>query len=242
MVKITIDGREFEAKEGRTILQVAQEHNIYIPTLCYSEAVKSYGACRLCIVEIEKRGRRRLVTSCLYPVEEGLNVNTNSPKVKTDRELLLQLLLARCPDNKVVKDLAKRFGVEKTPFKVDDKNCILCGLCTRVCEEIVGANAVAIANRGVNREVASPYYLQSDVCIGCGSCVYICPIDAIKMEDKNGVRVMTLPNPKMKKIKFKLKQCKKCGAYWAPEAQIEFICKTTGQPAEMFDLCPDCRP
>lgn len=240
-MKITINGRELEFTEGRTILQVAQKNNIYIPTLCYNEAVKPYGACRLCIVEIERKGRRRLVTSCLYPAEDGLNVITDSDRVKADRAMIMQLLLARCPDNEVVKALAKKLGVEKTPFKPEDKNCILCGLCVRVCEEVVGANAISPVDRGVNREIAAPYYEQSDSCIGCGSCVYVCPIDAITLKDKGDKRILTMPNHKMKKVEFKLKKCNKCGTYWAPEKQIAFICKTTGQPAEMFDLCPDCR-
>ncbi|MBN1368202.1 MAG: (2Fe-2S)-binding protein [Dehalococcoidales bacterium] len=240
-MKITIDGRELEFKEGQTILQVAQENNIYIPTLCYNEAVKAYGACRLCIVEVERRGRRRLVTSCLYPAEDGLNVSTNSERVKADRKIIMQLLLARCPNNEVVIKLAKKLGVETTPFKLEDKNCILCGLCVRVCEEVVGANAISSVARGVYREIAAPYYEQSDSCIGCGSCVYVCPINAITFQDKGSKRILTMPNHKMKKVQFKLKKCVKCGTYWAPEKQIEFICKTTGQPAEMFDLCPDCR-
>ena len=240
-MKITIDGRELEFKEGQTILQVARNNNIYIPTLCYNEAVKAYGACRLCIVEVERRGRRRLVTSCLYPAEDGLNVITNSDRVIADRKMIMQLLLARCPNNEVVVSLAKKLGVENTPFKLENKNCILCGLCTRVCEEVVGAHAISLVDRGVNREVASPYYEQSDSCIGCGSCVYVCPINAITFQDKGNKRILTMPNHKMKKVQFKLKQCTKCGTYWAPEKQIDFICKTTGQPAEMFDLCPDCR-
>ena len=241
MVKITIDGRELEAKEGQTILQAAQDHNIYIPTLCYNEAVKSYGACRLCLVEIENKGRKRLVTSCLYPVEEGIAVSTNNPRVKSDRQMIMQLLLARCPNNEVVKDLARKLGVEKTPFKSEDKNCILCGLCTRACEEVVGASAISLIDRGVHREVASPYYEASDTCIGCGSCVYVCPINAITMEDIGDKRILTMPNPKMQKVEFKLKKCKKCGSFWAPEKQLEFIAKTTGQSPEIFDLCPDCR-
>ncbi len=241
MVKINIDGRELEAKEGQTILQAAQEHNIYIPTLCFNEAVKSYGACRLCIVEIERNGRKRLVTSCLYPVEAGLSVLTDSPRVKSNRRMIMQLLLARCPNNKIVKDMAKKLGVEKTPFKLEDKNCILCGLCTRACEEVVGASAISLVDRGVNREVAAPFYEASENCIGCGSCVYVCPIGAITIEDIGDKRILTTPNPDMQKVEFKLKRCKKCGTYWAPEKQLAFICKTTGQPPEMFDLCPDCR-
>ena len=214
MVRITIDGRELEAKEEQTILQAAQEHNIYIPTLCFNEAVKSYGACRLCIVEIEKKGRKRLVTSCLYPVEEELVVSTDSLRVKSNRQMIMQLLLSRCSNNKAVKELAKKLGVEKTPFKSEDKNCVLCGLCARACEEVVGASAISLVDRGVNREVAAPYHEQSDTCIGCGSCVYVCPVDAITMEDVGDKRVLTMPNPKMQKVEFKLKKCKKCGSYW----------------------------
>ncbi len=240
-VKITINGRGLEFTEGQTILQVAQQNNIYIPTLCHNEAVKPYGACRLCIVEVERKGRRRLVTSCLYPAEDGLNVITDSDRVKADRAIIMQLLLARCPNNEVINALAKKLGVENTPFKLEDKNCILCGLCVRVCEEVVGACAISSVDRGVNREIAAPYYEQSEKCIGCGSCVYVCPINTITLKDKGDKRILTMPNHKMKKVEFKLKKCTKCGTYWAPEKQIEFICETTGQPAEMFDLCPDCR-
>ena len=236
-----IDGREMEAKEGQTVLQVAKKHFIDIPTLCYHEGVGAYGSCRLCLVEVEKKGRKKLVTSCLYPVEEGLNVLTDTTKIRSNRKTIMQLLLARCPENQAIKDMAEKLGVTETPFKLENKNCILCGLCTRACEEVVGASAISLVNRGVNREVAAPFYEAADACIGCGSCVYVCPIGAIKLEDKGDTRVLTMPNPEMQKVEFKLKQCKKCGAYWAPEKQIAYICKTTGQPEEMFDICPDCR-
>jgi bidirectional [NiFe] hydrogenase diaphorase subunit len=241
-MKITIDGRELEVKEGQTVLDVARQRHIDIPTLCYNEAVGAYGACRLCIVEVEKKGRKKLVTSCLYPVEEGIKVETKSEKVISNRKMIMQLLLARCPNNQAVKDMAKKVGVTSTPFKLEDKNCILCGLCTRACEQVVGASAISLVNRGVNREVAGPFYAEGATCIGCGSCAYVCPINAISIEDKGGVRTITYPSKEMDKAYFTLRKCKKCGAYWAPEKQIAFICKTTGQPSEMFDLCPDCRP
>ncbi|MDO9334178.1 MAG: 2Fe-2S iron-sulfur cluster-binding protein, partial [Dehalococcoidales bacterium] len=121
MVKLTIDGRKTEAKEGAMVLDTARALHIYIPTLCAHESVSAYGACRLCLVDITtKSGRNRMVTSCLYPVEDGLVVKTNTPQVAAHRKMLMQLLLARCPESKELQDMAKKLGVNGTPFSVED--------------------------------------------------------------------------------------------------------------------------
>jgi NADH dehydrogenase/NADH:ubiquinone oxidoreductase subunit G len=238
MVTLTIDGRELQAEAGKTILEVAEDNNIYIPTLCFNEAVKPYGACRLCLVEITRGKRERLVTSCLYEVEEGLVVKTDSERISSNRRMLMELLLARCPNNKEVQDLARKLGVEKTSFRLEDNDCILCALCVRACDEVVGVSAISLVGRGTGREMATPFYEPSDVCIGCGSCAYVCPTAAIGFEDVGDTRHVRWPKNSME---FKLKKCKSCGRYWAPEKQLDYIIKKANLAPDAFDKCPDCR-
>ena len=182
-VTLRIDDKEVRAKEGATILDVARKMGIDIPTLCYSSALEPFGACRLCSVEIvDKRGRKRIVTSCNYPVEEGLTVYTKSEKVLKTRKLLIELLLARCPKVKKIQDMAREYGVQKPRFwiKDEEEDCILCGLCTRVCKERIGVYGINFAKRGVEREVTAPYHELSDDCIGCGACAIVCPTKSKK--------------------------------------------------------------
>ena len=241
MVNLTINDKQIQAEEGKVVLEVARENGIDIPALCYHEAVSSYGACRLCLVEITTaRGRTRLVASCLYQIEEGLVVRTNTTRIVQIRKMLLELLLARCPDAEVIQDLARQMGIEKPAFKPkeDKRKCILCSLCVRVCEECVGVSAIGMAHRGVDRQLATPYYEHSDACIGCGSCAYICPTGAITLENSGHIRKVCTPYVTME---FKLKKCKVCGNYFAPEKQLEYVTKVSGLPPETIDKCPTCR-
>lgn len=189
-ITLKIDGIEVNAKEGTSIYDVAKKVGIKIPTLCHNEALEPFAACRVCSVEItDNRGRKKIVTSCNYPVFDGLIVETKSEKVFRTRQLLLELLLARCPKVKKIQDLAREYDIEKPSFWVGDpeEDCILCGLCARVCEEKVGVSAINFANRGVEREVTAPYHTISDDCVGCGACAIICPTDSKK------VRINTYP-------------------------------------------------
>jgi len=240
MINVTINGREIQAEEGRVILDVARDNAIDIPSLCHDESVSSYGSCRLCLVEIEKEGRTRLVAACLYHVEQGLVVKTDTPRITDIRRMLIELLLARCPDSEVLQELAKELGVNTGRFQQDEgKNkCILCSLCTRACEEVVGTSAISMTNRGINRQMATPFFKLSETCIACGSCAYICPTEAIQIEDLGETRAITMPKVKME---FKMKQCDKCERYFAPEKQLEFIASKSGAPEEEFATCIDCR-
>ncbi len=182
MVTLTIDGQIIHVKRHTPILDAAKQLGIHIPTLCYHEALKPYGACRLCIVEVYRGNRSKLVTSCNYPAEDDLVVFTANEAVMKTRRMVLELLLARCPDVPEIQQLAEKMGVKTVRFKKkEDQRCILCGLCVRVCEQLVGVSAISFASRGIEREVNTPFGIDSEVCIGCGSCTYICPTGCIEM-------------------------------------------------------------
>ena len=152
-VLLKIDDREVEAKEGMTILEAAQKAGIDIPTLCHHEILEPYGACRFCIVEIEKRGRVSLVASCLYPVENDLIVRTRSEEVNEIRKMILEFSLAHAPDAKGLENYAKEYGANKDRFEKESSFCIHCGLCVRYCAEVKKKNAIGFINRGTKREI-----------------------------------------------------------------------------------------
>ncbi|MDP2953008.1 MAG: 4Fe-4S dicluster domain-containing protein, partial [Chloroflexota bacterium] len=138
-------------------------------------------ACRLCTVEVTEGKRTRLVTACLFPVREGLAVQTSTEQVKRLRRGLMELLLARCPNVPSVQEMARKMGVEKPRFPLGDETCTLCGLCTRACAEIIGRSAISLVSRGVEREVGNAFFEVSQDCVGCGDCVYICPTKCITL-------------------------------------------------------------
>ncbi len=176
MVNLIIDGVNVQAEEGSTILEVAEFYGISIPTLCHHDDLTPYGACRLCTVEVDDGRRTRLVASCLYPVREGIKVKTHSERVIKGRKLILELLLARCPNSKTLQDLASRMGLEQVRFKMENQDCILCGLCVRMCSEQMNGGAIGFVGRGQKREVVTPFRESSEVCRNCGACMYICPV------------------------------------------------------------------
>ena len=191
-VTLIINDKEVKAKEGTTILEAAQSAGIDIPTLCHHEKLAPYGACRLCTVEIVKGQRSRLVTSCVYTVEDGLIVKTESEPVIKIRKMLLELMWARAPGVQPLRDYGMRYGISgveairdygvtttKTKFEIEPTFCILCGLCVRYCAEVKKKHAIGFIGRGTEREVVFFPEIAHEECPNCKECFTICPTGAL---------------------------------------------------------------
>jgi bidirectional [NiFe] hydrogenase diaphorase subunit len=175
-ITFTINGRPVTVAEGATVLEAAREAGVDIPTLCNNPELTPSGACRLCTVEVSKGGgRSRLVASCAYPAEAGLEVQTETERVAKGRKLILEMLLARAPGVAVLRDYGKRYGVDVDKFEPEANYCIMCGLCVRYCAEVKGADAIAFIGRGVDRQVMFIPEIAAKECSSCGRCFAICP-------------------------------------------------------------------
>jgi bidirectional [NiFe] hydrogenase diaphorase subunit len=179
-ITLQIDGREVKAEEGMTILEAAQNAGISIPTICHHDKLEPYGACRICTVEIEARGRTNLVAACLYPVEQNLVVRTRSERVDKTRRILLELMLAHAPDSTELRDLAREYGADKDRFEKESSFCILCGLCVRYCAEVKKKNAIGFVDRGTRREIVFIPEIASKECWDCKECFPLCPTEALQ--------------------------------------------------------------
>ena len=202
---LQIDGQMVTGVEGDAIFKVAWEHGIHIPRLCHVGGLSDVGACRLCLVEVE--GQKKLQASCLTPVEEGMVVRTDTPRLQAHRKLIVELLLAErnhvcsvCVANGAceLQDLAAKLGIDHVRlryqfpnfsadtsherFGLDHHRCILCTRCVRVCDEIEGAHTWDISGRGVHSLIISDLgepWGASETCTGCGKCIQICPTGAL---------------------------------------------------------------
>ncbi len=246
ILEVTINGKRYRAEEGETILSVAIREKIEIPHLCYEASLDPYGACRLCMVEAVRRGRSEMTTACTLRAAEGLEIVTDTPQIVKHRKILFELYLAEAPRSEVIKRMAARYGVTKTRFfkRVDPADplgnrCVLCGLCVRACNEIMGAGAINFINRGPYTVVNTPYFEPSADCLGCGACANVCPTAAIDMEDIGGERVMR----SWSGTRVPLAECESCGKHYAPKALAESIIARLETPLreETAKICPECR-
>jgi bidirectional [NiFe] hydrogenase diaphorase subunit len=246
MVTVTINKSQYRAEEGETMLSVAMRNGIDIPHLCYEESLDPYGACRLCMVDHVTCGKRTMMTACTMRAKDGLEIMTDTPEIVKYRSTLFELYLSQAPKSDVIKKMAAQYGVTKTRFlkKIvhDDPlggKCILCGLCVRVCDEIMGGSAIGFINRGPSTVVNTPFFDENPACLGCGTCAKVCPTRAIEIEDQGDTRVMK----SWSGTRIKLQQCPDCGQYFAPKAMLEEIhsIPDPGIIDELKTLCPACR-
>jgi heterodisulfide reductase subunit A len=191
MITFKLNGQTVQGEEGQYILQVAEKYGVPIPTLCHHKALDPAGMCRLCTVEVFDGRRTRFVTACNYPIWEGMEVKTDSDIVRDGRKLVVEMLLARCPESTAIQKLAKDYGIDQPRFKTGDDTCILCGLCTRMCERM-GANAITLTHRGLDLKIDTPFSINTEACIACGACAFVCPTGHITY-DKIKAQVTQTP-------------------------------------------------
>ncbi|UCE36389.1 MAG: (2Fe-2S)-binding protein [Thermoplasmata archaeon] len=191
MVKITIDGQETEVEDGTTIMKAADKLDIEIPSLCYHPRIGALGNCRLCVSEITKENKSKVVSSCNYPIrkkDEGLSVSTKSDTIIKTRKNVLEMMLSRWPNVPVIKYLAEEYGVQKPryshPLADESENaCVLCGRCVNACKNIMQQNIIDFSYQGYRRQVVMPFDEMNPDCLGCGTCTYVCPTGAISLTD-----------------------------------------------------------
>jgi len=252
-MKVTIDGKVCTAKPGQFIMAVAAENGISIPNLCHHAALPGQACCRLCIVEVREskdggaggtatpQGGGTVVVSCTYPVKEGLQVATQSERIRSLRRTVLALLKEEAPaaegalkaycDEYAVPDYGLHFNVDPAG------KCILCGLCSKACEEL-GNCAIQTTMRGIDKVVAPPFNEPPEACIGCAACARVCPTGAIEC-------VLDTAGQGTRKIwgkTFELARCVACGKPYATTEELAWLKAKLLDTDLNLQYCPTCRP
>ena len=163
-------------------------------------------------------------------------MNTQAPAAVRARNVVMEMLLARCPDSETVRELATRMGVAGTRFPKQKEDCILCGLCVQVCAENLGRASISFVGRGSRRRVMTPFGGQSDDCVGCGACAAVCPTGAAKVHDHGAEITLSAWNTSLPRVR-----CRKCKGFFGTIRQRDSVTKKTALHGNAFELCPACR-
>jgi NADH dehydrogenase/NADH:ubiquinone oxidoreductase subunit G len=219
-LQVTINGKKCTAEKDEYILSVCQKNGVFVPTFCHHEGLPGLGTCRLCIVEVNEGSGSKVVVSCIYPINKDCEVFTESTKIQNIRKTILSMLKARAPANEMIQNLCKMYGVSECFTAQSGKNiesCILCGLCVEACARL-GTGAISTVNRGIAKEISTPYGDPSFDCVGCGSCAAICKANAIEcITTEKGKDV----ERRIWGRKFKLIRCTDCKKPFATAEEYE---------------------
>jgi NADH dehydrogenase/NADH:ubiquinone oxidoreductase subunit G len=236
-VRFKLNDVDIEAEHGEGLLDVARRNGVEIPALCHSEALPPIGACRVCLVSVKKGKRTKLTTSCNYQVLDGIEVTTDSPEIRSQRAMNLELLLARAHGSEAVRELARQYGVTRPRFGPPAynplPNCILCELCVRACAHL-GHHALTIVGRGDRKRIGLPFNKPASSCVGCGSCVSVCPTDCIPVKDTATGRTIWGQS-------FDFVHCTECGSPVMTAKHREHAIATTELPEDYYDVCESCK-
>ena len=233
MPTLKINGRKVAGGGDAYLLEAFRAAGVEVPTLCNFDGLEPWGGCRLCVVDMSLAKWDddwfKMVTACNHPVEEGMTVITDSERVLATRRVVLDLLLARCPETPLIQQLGREYGIEETSYEPNPEptDCILCGLCTRVCDHI-GVSAIASTDRGWGREIAPPFNEPPPDCIGCLACAEICPTDHIKFTTSNVQRTIWGKE-------FEMLRDPATGEAVITKAQAEHFAERSGVPKSYFE-------
>jgi len=232
---IVVDGQVIPAPGENSLLELMAKAGFKVPSLCFHPALPAYGACRLCLVEVEENGKKGVVAACTKRAEPGLVVSTRTPKLDLVRKMLISLLKRRVGEDEAIDELAARWGWEPLPAVENTTSCVLCGLCVRACEQ-ASSRVIDFVDRGIKRRVSTLFEQPPADCIGCQACLKVCPTGYITSALREG-KLFIYPFA----AQVEVGRCERCGRPLPPKPQVKRAEELLPMVGVSDSLCAECR-